>query len=131
MLDATHNSFVLDYLKTFCLGRSRAVKADNLSAICHTSRRDINEVIRGLRKSGHLVGSSKIPPYGYYIPITESEVKECLECFRSEILDMLQTYGRLRRAQRDIIGNVNSFQLFPAAFNDAGQMEMLLSEVTK
>lgn len=77
-----------------------------------------------LRKEGKLIGSSKIPPFGYYLPANENEVKDYLHCFKNELLDMLETYNRQRRAQKDYF-NRNQQELFPAAYNVEGQMEMI------
>jgi biotin operon repressor len=128
VMDATQKPLIQDYLQTFCLGRQRAVKADVLALNFCTSRREVNSLIRDLRKNGHLIGSAKEQPYGYYIPISQEEVKDCLDTFRSEVMDMLHTYNQLRRAQRELIDNVNNHQLFPAEFNESGQMEMLLAK---
>lgn len=127
MLDDQIKNHVFDYLNSFCLGRARSAKADDLARIFNSSRREINNVIRELRKEGRIVGSSKEKPFGYYIPITPEEVREYLNSFRNELFDMLHTYKLQRRAQRSFIENINSKSLFPTEFNDAGQMELVLT----
>ena len=127
MIDGQHKDVVFDYLNSFCLGRSRSIKADDLAQIFNSSRREINNAVRELRKDGRIVGSSKEKPFGYYIPITTEEVREYLNSFRNELFDMLHTYNLQRRAQRSFIYNVNNKSLFPTQLNDAGQMELVLT----
>jgi biotin operon repressor len=126
MTDDYIKTSVLDYLKLCCNGRIKAVKADVLADRYQTSRREINSVIRDLRKEGHLIGSSKDKPHGYYIPVNEQEVHAYMDTFKSELFDMLETFNRQKRMQRAFIENINHHQLFPTAFNEEGQMELVL-----
>jgi biotin operon repressor len=126
MTDNYIRTAVLDYLRLFCFGRVKAVKADVLAERYQTSRREINSVIRDLRKEGHLIGSSKDKPHGYYIPANEGEVLQYMDTFKSELFDMLETFNRQKRMQRAFIENVNNHQLFPTAVNQDGQMELVL-----
>lgn len=127
MTDEFIKSQVIEHLKLFCHGRIKAIKADDLAHKFLTSRREINSVIRALRKEGHLVGSSKDKPHGYYVPASPEEVREYLETFKSELFDMLHTFNRQRRAQRSFIENQQNQQLFPAQFNHEGQMELVIT----
>lgn len=127
MTDAFIQSQVIEHLKLFCHGRIKAIKADELAHKFMTSRREINSIIRDLRKEGQLIGSSKDKPHGYYIPATPEEVREYLETFKSELFDMLHTFNRQRRAQRDYIENERNQQLFPTQFNTQGQMEIVMT----
>lgn len=104
-----------------------STKADTLAQTFNTTRREINSVIRELRKEGRLIGSAKEPPHGYFIPITPEESKEYLNAFRSELFDMLQTYNRQRRAQRSFVENRDNLQLFPVEFSESGQMQLVLA----
>lgn len=119
---------ILDYLNSFCLGKPQAVKADTLARTFRTSRREVNSVIRELRIDGQLIGSSKEPPHGYFIPITREEAKEYLKAFRNELFDMLRTYNRQRRAQKDLLSDVDNHCLFQEVPSASGQLEFVLSE---
>jgi biotin operon repressor len=126
MTDNYLQTSVLEYLKLCCHGRVKAVKADVLAERYQTSRREINSVIRDLRKEGNLIGSSKDKPHGYYIPANAKEVLEYMDTFKSELFDMLETFNRQKRMQRAFIENINNHQLFPTSFNEDGQMELVL-----
>lgn len=126
MIDDRLKLLVLDHLSSFCQGRCRSVKADELARIYNTSRREINNAIRELRKAGRLIGSSKEPPYGYFIPITPEESRDYMNAFRSELYDMLQTYSRQRRASKTLLEDVNNGQLFPTVIDSSGQIELCL-----
>lgn len=92
---------VLEFLCQHCSGRDNAVKAKHIALSLRSNLRDINQSIRILRKRGILIGSAKIPPYGYYIPVTEDEVRGYLDSFKKELYDMLNTFNRQKRAVRD------------------------------
>ncbi len=65
---------VLNCLQQGHIGRGNAIKANQLAGRFNIGLRDINEIVRMLRKEGKLIGSSKIPPFGYYLPANENEV---------------------------------------------------------
>lgn len=112
MVDDLKND-VLNYLSAHSRGRGNAVKAWILAAALGTSLRSVNEAVRELRQDGRLIGSAKEPPYGYFIPIDEVEVRTYLHSFRGELFDMLKTYNRQRRAQREHIAQAQVGELFP------------------
>lgn len=109
--------------------RGRAIKAADLAFKFDTNLREINEIIRQLRKDGNLIGSAKEPPFGYYIPVTDTEVKAYLDSFKNELFDMLNTFNRQKRAQRNFIErkNYEPENLFPVEVGEAGQMEMVMT----
>lgn len=105
--------------------RKNPIKAADLAAIVGLSLRDINDVIRQMRKSGVMVGAEKRAPYGYYIPGSIEEARECIRGFRSEMFDMIRTHQKMRRAYREFVENYKSSDLF-VEVNKEGQMEMVL-----
>jgi hypothetical protein len=117
---------VYDFLQLNCSGRTRAIRAQDLAYKFDTGLREINEVIRVLRLDGFLIGSSKEKPYGYYIPVTEDEIKYYLETYKSELFDMLLVYNRQKRARKTSLENLKSKDLFPYAYDKAGQMELCI-----
>jgi hypothetical protein len=118
---------VLDFLMQKCFGRKNAIKAQDLATYFNISLREINSVVRNLRKEGHLIGSSKERPYGYYLPSNESEVKDYLSAFKHELFDMLRTFNLQRRAQKIYLDNLKQIDLFPTQYDQAGQLELLIT----
>jgi biotin operon repressor len=127
MIDTDITERIHSHLKLFGLGRIKAIQAAVLAEAFGMSLRQVNAVIEDLRKSGVMIGSAKVFPCGYYIPANSEEVKAYIHTYRSEMLAMLKTFNIQRRAQRSFIENINQQQLFPAEFNDAGQMELVLT----
>jgi biotin operon repressor len=93
------DSEIYHYLLQFCQGKQCPMKAKDLAERFCTSLREINKEIRWLRQEGILIGSSKEPPYGYYIPASEQELKEYLDTFKDELFDMLRTFKAQRKAK--------------------------------
>ncbi len=89
---------LLSYLKNHCLGGKNAAKASVLAEQFSLTIREVNDAVRDLRQSGIIVGSLKKPPFGYFIPVTEDEVHDCLNAFKGEVFDMLHTYNILKRS---------------------------------
>ncbi len=106
---------VQKFLKAFCVGRSRAVKAQDLANKFQTSMRDINEAVRVLRQAGAMIGSSKGNPSGYYYPASIEEVDEYMNSFKSEMSDMIKTYRRQQRARAEFREALVQQQLFEKA----------------
>jgi biotin operon repressor len=94
---------IKSFLTQNCIGRDRAIKADILAIRFGLSLREINEIVRTLRKQGVLIGSSKIKPFGYYIPANEEESKSYLNTFKSELFDMLETFNAQKRARNNFM----------------------------
>ncbi|MDI6606521.1 MAG: hypothetical protein QME65_05230 [Candidatus Omnitrophota bacterium] len=118
---------IYEYLNRYCQGKPNAVKAKALAGTFSMRIRDVADYIRALRKSGILIGSSKEPPCGYYIPAGEEETKEYLNTFKSELFDMLQTFNAQRRARRQIIeqGQYKN-RLIETRADADGQLELIL-----
>lgn len=104
---------VFQYLSSRCVGRSNSIKANMLAEIFHSNIREVNEAVRSLRKQGRLIGSSKQPPFGYFIPSTDNEIKDYLNSFKSELFDMLSTFNKQKRAVNAHFSNRNYDDLFP------------------
>lgn len=111
---------LISHLKLFACGRVRAIQAKHLAAEFDADIREVNEAIRQLRKEGVLIGSAKEKPYGYYIPVTEVEIREYLGAFRNELFDMLKTFNVQKRAAKSYRDNLHTKDLFQA--NTSGQM---------
>jgi len=116
---------VYQHLDQYCRGRARAIKAYVLAQRFDTTIREVNDIIRTLRQEGLLIGSAKEEPYGYYIPATEEEVKNYLRPFSQEMLDMLKTYNRQKRASRFFIEQAKNKDLFLCGYDAHGQMDLL------
>lgn len=112
---------IYQYLNAFHRGRNYPVRAEYLVNQFQIGLREINEIIRQLRKDGFLIGSAKSPPYGYYLPVTEKEVQEYLGTFKSELFDMLETYNRQKRAKKNYLENLHTGELFNFKTDPAGQ----------
>jgi len=93
------DSEIYHYLLQFCQGKYQSIKAKDLAEKFFKSLREINREIRWLRQEGILIGSSKEPPYGYYIPANELELKEYMDTFKDELFDMLRTFRAQRKAK--------------------------------
>ena len=89
---------ILDHLQMHALGRQRAIKAQRLAEGFGLSIREINEVIHDLRESGLIIGSSKIRPFGYYIPETDDERRDCIRTYESEAMDMMRILTRMKKS---------------------------------
>ncbi|MDD2653491.1 MAG: hypothetical protein PHI86_00050 [Candidatus Omnitrophica bacterium] len=113
---------IYDHLNRFCRGRSHPKKATELAGLFQINLREVNDIIRKLRKDGILIGSAKEPPHGYYLPITEEEIKEYLNSFKSELYDMLQTFNRQKRAKKAYLENLQMGDLFNFEPDPAGQL---------
>ncbi|MFA6321652.1 MAG: HTH domain-containing protein [Candidatus Omnitrophota bacterium] len=110
------DSPIYQYLFRFCRGKNKAIKADDLARQFNISRRDINDEIRTLRRSGALIGSSREKPYGYFVPNCREEAKEFMSAYREEVMDMLVTFNRMKWAQRHYLDGKkqDSFDFSPA-----------------
>ena len=104
--------------------RQNPIKAADLAALVGITLRDINEVVRIMRKSGVMVGAEKRKPYGYYIPGSAEEAKECIRGFRSEMFDMIRTYQRQRKEYWRYVNSQQSKDLFE--LNSVGQFELII-----
>jgi biotin operon repressor len=94
-----HKSQIYQLLQLNC-GSSRTLRAIDIANKFNIDIRAVNDVIRSLRMDGILIGSSKEKPYGYYIPVTEEEIKSYLNTYRNELFDMLQVHNIQKRAAR-------------------------------
>lgn len=104
--------------------RTNPIKAANLASLVGLSLRDINDVIRQMRKSGVMIGARKDPPYGYYIPGDEDETNEYLDSFRAELFDMLRTFQRQKKARKEFLDQLRTKDLYIP--NSIGQFEMVV-----
>lgn len=119
------NSQIYQHLKVNAVGRLKAVKAQYLAGIFGITIRDVNAAIRDLRLEGKLIGSSKKPPFGYYLPASEKEISEYLDTFKSELFDMLLTYNKQKRAKASYLENQKIGNLFELKPNQNGQLSFV------
>jgi hypothetical protein len=89
---------VYQLLQFNCRGSGRTLRAIDIANKFETDIRNINNIIHSLRMDGLLIGSSKEKPYGYYIPVTEDEIKSYLDTYRDELFDMLRVHNIQKRA---------------------------------
>ncbi len=119
---------IYQHLLDNCRGRSRPARAEDLANKFGFGIRDISQAIRELRLTGILVGSSKEKPFGYYLPITEEEVKNYLDTYKSELFDMLSVYNKQKRARKAHLEDIRNKDLFTNyKSNPAGQLELALT----
>ena len=67
---------VLDEVRR-CRGRSQAMTARQLARVTGIREREVRAIIADLRRQGHAIGSAVNPPYGYFMPVTLDEAREC------------------------------------------------------
>lgn len=67
---------VLDEVRR-CRGRSQAMTARQLARVTGIREREVRSIIADLRRQGHAIGSAVNPPYGYFMPVTLDEAREC------------------------------------------------------
>lgn len=60
-----------------CRGRKRAMTARQIARFAGLNERCVRMVIADLRKEGYAVASAVNPPYGYYLPASLEEAREC------------------------------------------------------
>ena len=121
-------SEIYRYLFIFCRGKNKAIKADDLARQFNTTRRDINDQIKNLRQAGALIGSSRQEPFGYFIPNCREEDTEFMGAYKSELLDMLKTYNRQKRAQRVYLDSKCQDSWVMKVDAATGQMELCLTK---
>lgn len=123
------------YLTVHARGPENACKARVLAEAFDTEIRTIADTIRNLRTQGYIIGSRKAikkasssthAKIGYWIPTNETEVQECLDCYESELRDMLFVFKCMRRSKHHYLEDLRTRNLFEHTFNHAGQMEMLM-----
>lgn len=97
-----NNGNLKAYLKTTLLrheGKSRAITGKELAGMVgHRDDRKVRLVIRELISEGLPVASSTEKPFGYFIPVSIEEAKQCTESLRSRSIEIF-----LRR--RELIRN--------------------------
>jgi biotin operon repressor len=124
MVDDILQVRITEYLQLNCYGRVKACKAAALAEKFNSSLREINSVIRKLRKDGRLIGSSKDKPHGYYIPANSDEVRDHLQTFKQELFDMLDTY-RIQRKTARIQAEEKGYSQSLFKEDKTGQMTMI------
>jgi hypothetical protein len=97
---------VHQFLQLNCNGHTRAIRAQDIAYKFNSSIREINDVIRDLRLRDVLIGSSKERPFGYYLPVTEDEVKYYLDTYKNELFDMLHVHNIQKRAARKTLESI-------------------------
>jgi len=85
---------IWDFLK----GSSRPIKAKVLAERLETSERMIRRLIRDLIAQGHLIASTMEPPYGYFIPKTESQKRHYRNQLTSRIRNIVERLKDFDRA---------------------------------
>lgn len=90
-------------------GLGNAKKCDYLEKALNLKRRDITHKISTLRKKGIPIASSKMKPFGYYLPATSEEVTSTDNVYSSQINDMMEVRASfrilLRKAKEDESSN--------------------------
>ena len=89
-----------NYLESYCLGKDSARTGRQIARELFTDIRSVVFMVRELRLSGVIIGSSKNNPSGYYLPITNQEKRECLLTYRATLYNMLKVYNKMKKAVR-------------------------------
>lgn len=77
-----------------CKGRQRAISAKQLSRLTGLSDREVRAVVADLRREEYPIASAVNKPYGFFIPETLDEAREC----QSHIYARMREIGITARA---------------------------------
>jgi hypothetical protein len=88
---------VLDEVRR-CRGRSQAMTARQLARVTGIREREVRAIIADLRRQGHAIGSAVNPPYGYFMPVTLDEARECQAQLWSRVGEVAATARAFDRA---------------------------------
>jgi DNA-binding Lrp family transcriptional regulator len=100
---------VLDEVRR-CRGRSQAMTARQLARMTGIREREVRSIIADLRRQGHAIGSAVNPPYGYFMPATFEEARECQAHLYSRMREIgitarafEQAYGQDRQGRQMVL----------------------------
>jgi len=95
---------LLAYLQSHCVGRRNAIPYAFIGGQVgirgkpSAQWRHVASLVEELRRAGHVVGASKTPPFGAYLPADDIEAVEVKETLRALGLAHLATAGAVARA---------------------------------
>ena len=81
-----------------CRGRKRAMTAKQIARFAGLNERCVRMVIADLRKRGYAIASAVNPPYGYYLPASLEEARECQAHLWSRVGEVAATARAFDRA---------------------------------
>lgn len=81
-----------------CQGVEQAVTSKALARLIGLGEREIRAVIAELRRDGYPIASRTRRPFGYFIPESPGEARECEAQLRSRIQEIEVTANAFRRA---------------------------------
>lgn len=81
-----------------CRGRTRAMTAGQIARRVGMNERYVRAIIAELRKGGHPIASAVNPPYGYYLPASIEEARECQAHLWSRVAEVAATAKAFDRA---------------------------------
>lgn len=79
-------------------GRDKAITASHLAAVTRLSNRTVRAVVAELRRQGYPIASAVNPPYGYYLPASLEEARECQAQLWSRVGEVAATARAFDRA---------------------------------
>jgi hypothetical protein len=82
---------VLVFLQLHCIGRKNAATAQKIAVSTGRNSREVRHAIFELRRNGEPIASSVNAPYGFFIPESEKEARECLNHLYSRIQEIYKT----------------------------------------
>lgn len=101
------NIKLYDYLKENAQGAGSAIKYHVLGEIFDLGWREIACEVQELRQAGYGIASSRKAPFGAYLPVSRSEIKECLRTFGNAAFSALRTYKAMEKNfDREIVKEV-------------------------
>jgi hypothetical protein len=105
-----HQARILTVLEYYCKGRGNAKTAKNLSRITGFGERQVRLIIAELRHDYHPIASAVHEPYGFYMPNTAIEARECLNHIDSRIKELYETKLGIERGLVVEFGNEMGMQ---------------------
>lgn len=86
-----------------CRGRKRALTAKEIARFAGLNERHVRAIIADLRKAGHAIASAVNPPYGYYLPASLEEARECQAHLWSRVGEVAATARAFDRAYGETV----------------------------
>lgn len=98
-------------------GRESAITARQLGSIVGMNERDVRAEVASLRRKGFPIASATRPPYGFFVPVSVEEAREC----QAQLYSRMREIGITARALDHAFGeHLPSKQLVLDLFGSEG-----------
>lgn len=98
-------------------GREFAITAKQLGSIIGMSEREVRAEVSNLRRRGYPIASATRPPYGFFVPVSVEEAREC----QAQLYSRMREIGITARALDHAFGeHLPSKQLVLDLFGSEG-----------